>query len=396
MNLFHRRPKIELPLIQHQGIFHRQINMFQGVALIVGLTIGAGVLGIPYAIAKVGLLVGLLYIVGLGILMIGLNLLIGEIAVRTKGDLQMVGLARKYLGKYGEWVMMVVKYISVAGVMVVYIIGEGEILSALFGGSSFNWSLIFFFVGLILIYLGIKTIKTVDFFLSLGILAVVLLIAAFSIPHLEFNNFKFFNLAELLLPYGVVLFAFNGGAAVIEAHSILANNNKTFKLTIVIAGIISIITYAIFTIVVLGVTGVNTTEIATIGLGNELGKSMLIFGNVFAILAMATSFLTMGLSTRDSLVWDYKIPVKAAALLVSLIPLVVFLLGLRQFIMAINIVGGVFVSLEMILIIFIYWRAKRKGDLDPGKYQLHHTLLLAALLLIALIIGAIYSILKLF
>ncbi|MFH1292343.1 MAG: aromatic amino acid transport family protein [bacterium] len=394
-----KRPKRldkELPLIKYHGFFRKQINMFQGVALIVGLTIGAGVLGIPYAVAKVGLLIGLGYIVGLGILMIGLNLMVGEIAVRTKGNLQLSGLSKKYLGNWGEVIMTTIKFTAVAGVMVIYIIGEGQTLSALFGGSAYAWSLIFFLTGSCLIYVGLKSIRVIDFVLSLGILFVVVLIAGFSAPHLHLANYQYVNFARLLLPYGVILFAYHGGSAVIEAHTILANRNKTFKYTIIIAGIISIITYSLFAFVVLGVSGVHTTEIATIGLGNQVGSYMLIFGNVFAVMAMATSFLTIGLSTRDSLTWDYKIPTQVSALVTCMVPLVVFLLGLRQFIMAINIVGGIFISLEMLLIILIYWKAKQKGDLDPGKYKLHHTLLLAILLIFALAVGAMYSVLKLF
>lgn len=396
MSLLLRRPKLELPLVLHQGIFRRQISRWQGVTLITGLTIGAGILGIPYAVAKVGLLVGLIYIIGLGLLTIGLNLLIGEIAVRTKGNLQLCGLARKYLGKIGGRMMAVLQYSSVIGVLVVYIIGEGEILANLFGGTVFKWGLIFFLLATFLIFLGIKAIKTVDFFLSLGILAIVLLIAAGSMAHLEVANFKYINLADLLFPYGVILFAYSGTTAVIEAHSILANRNQTFKSTIIIAGLISMVVYALFTIIVVGVTGIDTTEIAIIGLGDKLGQTILIFGNVFAVLAMATGFLTLGLSTCDSLVWDYKIPARASAWLVCLAPLVIFLLGLRRFIIAINIVGGVFISLEMLLVILIYWRAKQVGDLNPGKYRLHHTLLLAVLLIIALVAGAIYSVVKLF
>jgi hypothetical protein len=61
-----------------------------------------------------------------------------------------------------------------------------------------------------------------------------------------------------------------------------------------------------------------------------------------------------------------------------------------------DFVGGVFISLTMFLVILIYWRAKQKGDLPVGKYRLHHTTLLIALLVLALTGGALYSIIKLF
>jgi len=386
----------QLDLVKYQGFFRRKITMFQGVALIVSATIGAGVLGIPYAVSKVGLLVGMLYIFLLGVLIIGYNLLIGAIAVRTKGDLQMVGLSRKYLGKFGEAIMIVLKYISGGGVLVIYIIGVGYTLSVLLGGTAFMWSIIFIIVGFLIINRGIKTIKVVDFFLSLIILLIILIIAGLSATYVDMANFSHINLSQLLLPYGVILFAFNGSAAVLEAHSILANKQKTFKRTIIIAGLVNISAYALFTLVVLGVTGLETTEIATIGLGDKIGPIMLLFGNVFAVLAMGTSFLNSGLALRDSLVWDYKMNEKLAVALICIFPTIIFLLGLRQFISAISIVGGIFISLEMLIIIIIYWRAKQIGDIKPSKYKLHHTLLLVVLLIAALLVGAAYSIINLF
>ena len=74
----------------------------------------------------------------------------------------------------------------------------------------------------------------------------------------------------------------------------------------------------------------------------------------------------------------------------------IFLLGVRHFIVAIDIVGGVFISLEMLLMLLIYWRAKQRKDWEPGKYRLHHTTFLAIVLLLALSIGAVYSVIKLF
>ena len=94
--------------------------------------------------------------------------------------------------------------------------------------------------------------------------------------------------------------------------------------------------------------------------------------------------------------WDYRIPRFWAATMVCAIPLLIFLLGLRSFIMVIDIVGGVFISLTMLTFILVYWRAKRLGDIEPGKYHLDHIYLLAAILFLVFAIGAVNSVVKLF
>ncbi|MFH1286306.1 MAG: aromatic amino acid transport family protein [Candidatus Magasanikbacteria bacterium] len=387
---------IEKPVEFHQGFFRRRLTLWEGVALIVSSTVGAGVLGIPYAVSRVGLLIGMLYIFGLGILFIGFNLLLGEVVVRTRQSMQLSGLARKYLGRVGEVIMTSLGYLATIGVLVIYIIGEGDTLSALFGGSNFIWSIVFFCFASALIIVGMRTIKIVEFLLTLGILFVIVLITAVAAPHMQWLHVEYTNFAYILFPYGVILFAFNASAAVPEAHTLFEKKNGLFKKAILISGAISIAIYAVFALITVGVTGLETTEIATIGLGKVLGSSMNILGNIFAFLAMGTSFLIVGLGFRDSLAWDYKFKHLNASFLVVGLPFIIFLLGLRQFIAVMDFVGGVFMSIQMLLILVIYWQAKQKGDIKVGKYKLHHTLFLMIALVFALTIGAIYSVAKLF
>ncbi|MBI5728533.1 MAG: hypothetical protein HY984_02155, partial [Candidatus Magasanikbacteria bacterium] len=285
--MYHRLNQ-EAPLVRLYGVFRNQIHLLEGTALIVSGTIGAGVLGIPYVVVKVGIGIGLLYIVSLGLLMMGVNLLVGEIATAAKEPLQIVGLAKKYLGPTGGAIMLVFSYALLLGALMIFIIGEGDTLSALFGGPSFWWSTGFFMVAGLLVAIGIRTIKTVELFLSLGVLSVVFLIALFSAPHLTLTHWQYSDWTKIFLPYGVLLFAFHATTAVPEAHAILKNREATFKKAILTAGTICIIVYALFAVVVVGVTGPATTEIATIGLGQVLGRPAFILGNLFAILAMGT------------------------------------------------------------------------------------------------------------
>ncbi|PLX28681.1 hypothetical protein C0581_01405 [Candidatus Parcubacteria bacterium] len=388
--------KEEVPVVEHRGIFKRQLSFFQTIALIVSGTIGAGILGIPYAVSKVGVSVGMIYVVCIGLLMIGLNVMVGEIVVRTREKLHLVGLARKYLGWFGEVLMTIFVYLTLLGVLVVFTIGEGEVLAELFGGSSFVWSIVFFVIANFLIIVGFNTVKTVEFFLSLGILAIIIIMALYSAPHVDLNNTTYHDLAYLFFPYGVILFAYSSSAVVIEAHSVLKDRDLSYKKAIIIAGLIVMAIYALFALVTVGVTGVETTEVATLGLGRVVGKSMLFFGNIFAVIAMGTTFLIMGTALKDSLVWDYKLSKMVSLLIVICVPFFIFLLGIRHFIQAIDIVGGVFMSVSMLMQVLIYWRAKQLGHLKKSRYNLHHTFLLIAFLMLALSVGAVYSVVKLF
>ncbi len=173
-------------------------------------------------------------------------------------------------------------------------------------------------------------------------------------------NLQYTDLTQIFFPYGVLLFAFHSSRSIPEAHSLLKDSASSLKSAIWWASIFVTFIYPIFAIVVVGVTGAGTTEIATIGLGKVLGDGVFMLGNIFAALAMGTSFLMSGVSLRDSLAWDFKIHSAFAALLVCGIPFVLFLLGMRGFIEAIELLGGVFITTEIVLMAAIGLRARKK------------------------------------
>lgn len=392
----YRQMKKERPLALYQGIFRCKLTLAQGVALIISGTFGAGVLGVPFVVARVGIVIGIIYIILLGLLMMSLNLLIGEVATCTKQELQIAGLARTYLGVWGGRIMAVLIYVMALGVLVVYIIGEGSSLAALFGGDAFMWSIIFFAVASICVALGLRMLKVAGLFLSLGLLFVIIIISVLSTPHISISYMQHYNFAYMLFPYGVILFSFSSTGVIPEAHALLNHKDGFFKKAIMIASAICISMYALFALVVVGVTGLETTAIATIGLGNVVGKTIFVFGNVFAVIAMGAGFLMSGVALRDSLQWDYKVPAWAAPFVVCGIPFVIFIAGLRNFIELIDIIGGVLVSIELIGVTLIYWRARQKGLLHNKRYHIHHALWLVVILLIAFAVGAGYSVVKLF
>ncbi len=353
----------EFPLRKHQGIFARELSIFEASALIISGTIGAGILGLPYALREVGVWWGLLLIISMGGLMLLLNLLIAWLANVAGQPLQLVGLAKKYLGRGGELLMSAIMYSTLFGVLTVYIIGAGEALQALFGGDRILWSILFYAVATTVVVLGIKTLKKAELFLSLGILAVVIVLSFVSVPHISIPTLHTPSLVQFLAPYGILLFAFHGTTSIPEAHALLPKNRRHFRLAVLLAMIIITAVYSVFSFTVLSVTGPLTTPIATIGLGEKIGGIIFSLGNIFALLAMSTSFLMASLSLRDSLVWDKKISRVAALVIVSTVPFLLFVLGLRQFAETIDLIGGWLMSAETILIllmVLVAFRQKRK------------------------------------
>ena len=107
-------------------------RFFAAVAIMVGSCIGAGVLGIPYIASQSGFLVAFAYILFLGLIMLVVNLYLGEVILRTKGDHQLIGYAEKYLGKRWKHVMEFAVVFGIYAALLAYMFGIGDSLSYLF------------------------------------------------------------------------------------------------------------------------------------------------------------------------------------------------------------------------------------------------------------------------
>lgn len=370
------------------------MTVYEAVALIVGATIGAGILGIPYSVSKAGITIGLIYIVGLGLLMASINLMVGEVSSRTLKNLQIVGLTRKYAGKHGGRAMSLLFYTHIFSILILYLIAEGEILSSMLGGASWAWTLVFWGVGSMVVYFGIQAVKKAEVVLTSVIVLIVLAIGFMCFPHINNEYYQVSDFVHFFVPYGVVLFSFSGIGTIPAAYRLLYGRGSLFKRAIIISSTISVTIYVLFTFLVLGVTGPNTTEIATIGLGKTLGETMFYVANIFAMLAMATSFLMLSMEVKDSLKWDFDFSHRWGSAIAVGVPLAVFLAGLRQFIELMSIVGGVLVSIQMFLMIYVYWKAKSEGDIEPKQYKLSFTYAITGLALVAFLVGATSSILQ--
>ncbi|MFA6424223.1 MAG: aromatic amino acid transport family protein [Candidatus Magasanikbacteria bacterium] len=382
----------ENPVILQGGVFKKPIGINSAVFMITGMTIGAGILGIPYVVAQVGIWIGLAYILVLGIVMLCLNLMIGEITVRTKNSFQLPGLVGKYLGGPAKIVMSIIIILSGLGTLLAYLVGEGESLSGIFGGDPAWWTVIFWTIGSILIWRGLQTVKTAEKILSILVIGIILGLSLAFLPHVQVVNFSYLNWSKFFLPYGVILFALHASPSIAEAHALLPGSQRHFRKALVIGTLIPVFVYIIFALAVVGVMGKETTEIATLGLGNKFGPWVRIFANVFAVFAMGTGFMGLGVALKQSLVWDWKIPSLLATILVILTPLTFFMAGWRDFVSILGVVGGLFLGIEAILMALVYWKAKKSGDLPADRYSLPLAGLLTALVFVVFTIATVVSI----
>ncbi|MFH0779363.1 MAG: aromatic amino acid transport family protein [Parcubacteria group bacterium] len=370
----------------------RHLPFWQATATLVGSVIGAGVLGIPYVIARTGVLPGFLILIVLGAAVILINLMFTEIVLRTHFRHQIAGYMKKYLGRTAYILSIVALLAGCYGALTTYMIGEGEVLHTLFNVNNVLGSVIFFAIGALMLYFGLKLIKIFELWLVFSFLIIILSIFCFSGASIDFSNWQYVNWQHSFSIYGVILFAFGGGAAaVVPLREILRKDQKDVPRSVMIASFIPLIVYVLFSLIVVGVTGANTTEVATVGLGRAIGQYMLIGGNLFALFTMFTGFLTTGIILKEFFEFDMRFSRLLSWFLVIIFPIIIFLLGMRDFIKTMGIAGALTFGITGVLIILSFWRAKKLGDREP-EFKLPKLKIVGGLMIVMFLVGLGYTI----
>src|SRR3989344_777975 len=355
------------------NFFRETKNFYYATAAMVGTMVGVGVFGVPFSFAKAGFRAGFLFLLLIGFLTLVINIMFGEVILRTEKRHQIVGYADLYLGPVWKKVMFLATVLSIYGAMLAYIIISGDflsnVLSPFFYLSSTAYSYFFAFILSLLLLTGLKRVSVVEFVLTLLFILIVLMVFGFGFNNVNFENLKTFNLEFWFLPYGVLLFAFAGMSSIPIQREILRGAEFKLKKSILWAVLMVGILYTIFAFTVVGVSGDITSPDAITVLFDFLGGKIVVLGSIFGVLAVGTSFLMLGSALDEVFRWDYGVKKGWAWLLVVLPPLGLFFIGLRTFIDVISLAGSLAIGLILLVLIFMYMAAKTKGDREP-EYNL--------------------------
>ena len=377
-------------------------EFLDATAVLIAFVVGAGVLGLPYVFSKAGFLTGVANILLVGLGMLILYLMVGEISLRTEKSHQLVGYAAKYLGNNGKRMMDILILTWWYSALVAYIIKIGEFVSVLIDPiiyiNPLYCSIIFAILMSSLIYSGMKIIERSEFWIIICIIAILVLIGIFCINHMDPTNLTKFSLKDFFFPFGVVIFAFGGVGAIPEVREELKNNKHLVKYAIITGIFVSMLIYILFPLFTIGITGAETTDGAIIGLGNALGFKMLLFGTLLGILALISSFLAVGLAIKEIFHFDYHQSNFRSASLTCIIPffisLIVIFSGIENaFFKVINFTGSFIFPAIFLILILIFWKAKKQGDRAP-EYSLSFSKLLGVLvtlLFLAAFVNSIYG-----
>jgi len=328
-----------------------------------GSVIGAGILGLPYVFAQSGFLIGMFWIVFLGIILLFSKLCLGEVTLRTKEKHQLPGYAEKYLGKWGKRIIYFAMFFGIYSALVAYLIGEGQSFSKLFTGGleySLLFGVGFWLIMTLLLREGLKGLKKIETWGVFGIVALALGIFFWLLPDFNLSNISYIEPSNFFFPLGITFFALMGFSCIPELRMEIKGSEKLLKKAILIGGLIPIVVYVIFSFSFVSVLGKDVTEIATLSFGKIV--------DLLGIFTMLTSYFLSSFVLKDIFTYDLK-KKKIQFWFVSFVPLILYLavsfFNFASFISILGLAGivsgGVYGSLTLLMNI----RAKKLGDRNP-------------------------------
>ena len=364
------------------------MKFFYAVSILAGTMIGAGLFALPYITTQVGIEVILLYFLFLGAISIAIHHFFGDLALKTKDNIRLPSFAGIHLGPWAKKLTTCTGLIGLSGSILAYIILGGEFLSGLFsesfGGGSFEYSLIYWAIGAAFIYFGIKAIEKLEFVGIAGFLLVLLMIVARGWGSIDPSLFMEVGegfQGDLFLPYGAILFSLWGAALIPEVEEELTGEKHKLKWVAPVGVGLAILIYLFFIFIVVGITGMETSQEGILGLMGQLDNGVIGLALIFGLLATFTSFVTLGLTLKKILWLDLGLPEKAAWAIVTFGPVSAFLVGVDNYIQVITFVGTMLLAIDATIITVMYQKYK------PAKYKFLTYPIIAVFLL-----GIVYNI----
>lgn len=383
-----------------------KLTFWEASMTIVGANIGAGVLGLAYSARLSGWPILVMWLIVAGFFTTCSMLYVAETTLRTDVNMQLPGLAQKYVGNIGSWLIFFSVAANAIGCLISYTSGSGAILFELFGISPKIGSTIFTLTAVIVVYLGLKATGVGEKIMSFGMIAllIVIVIASFTSKKADLNNVIYTSWKNAVPVFNVTLFCFIAQYSVPELARGLRHNPRKLAPAIIIGMFITFLMLSTVPLAVLSLTGSkDVTEVATIAWGRALGDWALFVGNIFALCAMMTSYWAVAGSFLTNIVDKFKIKdetnKKTRILVILIMILPAFYLaysGKVSFVDAIYL-AGTFGGIIMSTVPVAMLRGSRKnGDREPEwKCGWIAKPFVQTLLILVFCTGALYAILSL-
>lgn len=325
------------------------------VSIVVGTSIGAGMLGLPVETARAGFFPSICLFLLTWFITIATGILFAEVLLKNRPGSNYISLSKNLLGKgftfliFGFYILLFYSLINA------YTKGIGVILANDFGLTPSAWSgsLLFMIAFLPLMYFGTHLLARVNNFLSFVLIASFVLLIVLGNQTISFDFFKHQNWSCSLFSLPLIISSFGFHGTLPSLVEYLERDKKKIWLAIIIGSTITLCIYLSWEFLVLGsipleelLSALKNDQTAITPLSNHAKHPMIwTLAHTFSLSAIITSFIGVSIGLVDFLMdaFQLKKGVKTKILLLASIYLSALLLSatsLRVFYLSLNYGAG--------------------------------------------------------
>lgn len=391
-------------------------RLLGGILLVIGTTIGAGMLALPTATAQLGFWGSTLLLVSCWAVMTTCSFLFLEVNLSLPSNTNIISMAGATLGRIGQAIAWVVYLVLLYSIICAYISGGGDLfqyllsLQGIHASSAFS-SVLFTLIFSLVVYCGIRSVDYVNRGLMVGKLGALLVLVFLIFPFVSPEKLMGGQLKYITSPTSITVVAVAFGSLMIipSLRAYFGEDVKSLRKAIFIGTLIPLLCYIAWNMVIMGViplngnpgliqmlnsANTNSTLVSTLSamLHSRIITSLVQF---FTSICMATSFLSVSLSLSDFLADGLRVAKQGLGKLVVyagtfLPPVLIVLFYPNAFIRGLNYAGlSCFVLMVLMPPLMVWSGRYYLGTLSQEAYEIPGgKFLLAGLVLFAtLMIG---------
>ncbi|MFC3908165.1 amino acid permease [Legionella dresdenensis] len=386
-----------------------------GILLIVGTSIGGGMLALPVANAATGFWQSSIFLLLCWAVMTFGALFILEANLYLPPERHMISMASATLGKPGEIAAWLSYLFLLYTLLSAYISGGADVFGSLFKHIDIHlaeWqsSLLFTLVFGLVVYGGIRRVDFLNRALMFGKLGVYVILVVLIAPHIQFSNFSDGNARFITGTIMILITSFGYAIIVPNLRDYFNNDIKMLKRVVLIGSLIPLLCYIAWDAVILGSLPANgehgiaqlmqsehtTSDLAVILSNTVQNKVISSFFNFFTSICMLTAFLGVSLCLISFLADGLKIKQQGRGgaflfVLTFMPPLLIVVFYPGAYIHALDYAGIFCVILLLLLpaLMVMYGRKKFKAVYQvPGGY---YSVGLVIVFSLGLLINAVWS-----
>ena len=353
----------------------KELTFFEAAAIVTGFGIGGGVMAVPYLASLTGWIPFLLILIVAFFFSLLIHLMIAEMSMWDSSSSQLVENLGKYLyrGK-GRQVVTWVAFVLIVGAffanLSAYIAGGGEVLRDLLSVPLWGGHVLTYLIAAGVVFFGLKAIGISEKYAVLAILLVVLVLAAasFRLP-LQSKWIGNGDSNASLALYGMIMFSLSALFSVPQVTEGLQRDKTRIPKAIFLGSLMNAAVVCVVTIMATAVSG-EVTKVAITGWGKALGNWAFIFGSLFILLAMLTSYwsISFALATilKERLNWGDRI----SWLIATLPTFLIVITGFLDFLGFMRLAGGVIALLVAVSVVPALRGVRKHGDIRNPEWRL--------------------------